>query len=131
MRVLLAEDNEINVKITARYLRQWGVSYDVARNGQEALDKARANSYDIVLMDLLMPEKDGYEATTDIRALADSRFSEVPIIALSASLFDDVKERIRTTGMNGYLDKPFKPQDLYGTLYRYYRRHHPSANNYN
>lgn len=116
MRVLLVEDNEINIKITTRYLKKWEVSFDVARNGVEALSYTAKNPYDLILMDLQMPEKDGYEATQEIRAASGNVNQQVPIIALSASLFDDVRKKALEVGLSSFLDKPFREQELHRIL---------------
>lgn len=119
LRVLLAEDNEINIKITTRYLRKWGIDFEVAKNGQEAVSHCLEGEFDLILMDLLMPEMDGYEASRAIRQLSGKKMSEVPIVALSASLFDDVKEKINQAGITGFLEKPFRPAELHDLLTSY------------
>ncbi len=121
LRVLLVEDNEINVKITARYLKKWGTLYEIAHNGNEAVTHAAAQGFDVILMDLLMPEKDGYEATQEIRSTAGNPNQNSPIIALSASLFDDVRKKALKVGLSGFLDKPFRPENLHQTLAAYYQ----------
>lgn len=120
LRVLLVEDNEINVKITARYLKKWGIKHEIANNGIEAVNHASAQTFDVILMDLLMPEMDGYEATQEIRSTADNPNRKTAIIALSASLFDDVRKKALKVGLSGFLDKPFRPENLHQTLAAYY-----------
>ena len=119
LRVLIAEDNEINLRIVTRYLKKWGIDYGAARNGQEALDLVNKRAFDLILMDLLMPDMDGYEASSRIRSLTDPGKNSIPIVALSASLFDDVKDHINMVGINGYLGKPFRPDDLHSIIVKY------------
>ena len=118
-RVLITEDNPINVMLVKKFLQQWHVRYDVAENGQIAVDKMSAGQYDLILMDLQMPEMDGYQATTIIRAIAGNSAAELPIIALTASAVEDLRERIMEAGMNDCLTKPFKPESLYELLDKY------------
>lgn len=120
LRVLLVEDNQINVKIAARYLKKWGTLYEIAHDGNEAVQHAAAQGFDVILMDLLMPEKDGYEATQEIRSTVGNPNQNSPIIALSASLFDDVRKKALKVGLSGFLDKPFRPETLHQTLAAYY-----------
>jgi CheY-like chemotaxis protein len=109
MKILLVEDNNINVFVVARFLKNWDITYDVAQNGAIALDMHHKSRYDLILMDLQMPVMDGYEATTAIR-LKDKK---TPIIALTANAFSDIKLKVMEVGMNDYITKPFDPDDLY------------------
>jgi CheY-like chemotaxis protein len=120
-RVLLAEDNPINVLVVKRYLDQWGIVCDVAENGQIALEMLRANDYDMVLMDLQMPVMDGFEASMQIRNMPDNHAS-IPIIALTASVVGDVKEPIQACGMNDWISKPFNPAELLEKLKMYIQK---------
>lgn len=117
LKVLLAEDNQINVLVVKRYLQQWGVECDVAENGQKAVDMVANKAYELILMDLQMPVMDGYEATRLIR-LAEE-YKTVPILAITASLVGDVKESVIDSGMNDWLSKPFKPEELYDKMKQY------------
>ncbi|WP_224996067.1 PAS domain-containing hybrid sensor histidine kinase/response regulator [Cesiribacter sp. SM1] len=119
VRLLLAEDNAINVMVVTEYLKEWGVLYDLASDGNEAVALARRNTYDIVLMDLQMPGLDGYGASIAIRALKEKDCSKLPIIAFTASAKFDFKERIEAAGITGLLSKPFKPEALYAAIVRY------------
>ncbi|MFT5266306.1 MAG: CheY-like chemotaxis protein, partial [Polaribacter sp.] len=114
--ILLVEDNKINVMVAMKFLKKWGLRVDVAENGQIALDKIQQNNYELVLMDLDMPVLDGYEATAAIRDSKEERISQLPIIALSASAVSDFREKAMELGMNEYVTKPFKPEELYGVL---------------
>jgi len=106
--ILIVEDNPINVKILSRYLQKWDLTYDVAFNGEEALIKFQESHFDLILMDILMPEMNGYIATQEIRSLTLPHAQDIPIIALSASLFEEVIEQVKESGMNDFLNKPFK-----------------------
>lgn len=117
-RVLLAEDNPVNVLVAKRFLEKWGIICHVAENGKIALDMVKQNTYDLVLMDMQMPVMDGYEATAAIRALG-GKFLKLPIIALTASALLDMKDKILGSGMNDYISKPFKPEELYDKIRLY------------
>jgi signal transduction histidine kinase/CheY-like chemotaxis protein/HPt (histidine-containing phosphotransfer) domain-containing protein len=119
LRLLLAEDNAINIMVVAEYLTEWGVTYDVASNGKEALALVQQHTYDLVLMDLQMPLLNGYEAATAIRSLEGEQYQNLPIIAFTASARADYQERILDAGINDMIGKPFRPKDLYALLVRY------------
>ena len=112
LRLLLVEDNQFNVMVVKQFLSKWGLEITHASNGLEAYEFAKENTYDIILMDLQMPEMDGYEATKKIRALEEKRHQEVPIIALTAEALSDVKSKVLEAGMNDYITKPFNPTEL-------------------
>lgn len=118
-RVLIVEDNELNTLIVERFLTNWGIEVDHAKNGREALERLAENDFDLILMDLEMPEMDGYEAAQAIRKLANKAKASIPIIALSASALLDVQQRIFGIGMNDFVLKPFKPQELKQKLAKY------------
>lgn len=109
LRVLLVEDNPINEMVGRQILEKEGMIVDSAFDGSEAVQKARETQYDIILMDIQMPVMDGYEASRTIR-LFDS---EIPIVALSASVFMEVKDKIHQAGMDGFVFKPFDPNKLF------------------
>jgi PAS domain S-box-containing protein len=119
MKLLIVEDNAINVFLMKNFMKQWEVEYDVAENGLIALQKVQENDYDLVLMDLQMPEMDGYEATVRIRQLPEAKYAELPIIALTASAMLDIKDIAFTVGMNDYVSKPFSPAELYAKISSY------------
>ena len=122
-RILLTEDNEINQQIAIELLEGAGATVDVANNGREAVDILFQGSspppYDVVLMDLQMPEMDGYQATTRIRG--DSRFAKLPIIAMTAHATVEERNRCLAAGMNDHISKPIHPNILFDTVARYYR----------
>ncbi|WP_229238627.1 hybrid sensor histidine kinase/response regulator [Dyadobacter sp. Leaf189] len=121
MRVLIVEDNAINVLLMRNFMKQWKVDYDVADNGLIALQKVQLADYDLVLMDLQMPEMDGYEATLKIRQLPGEKYANLPIVALTASAMMDIKDIAFTVGMNDYISKPFSPAELYSKIASYKR----------
>ena len=117
-RVLIVEDNPINQIIAKEILLQQGVIVDCAMNGQEGLDKLTSTTddtlYHAILMDIQMPIMDGYAATEKLRA--QTRFCNLPIIALTANAMPEDKERCLKVGMNAHIAKPFKPDELLQTL---------------
>lgn len=121
VRLLLVEDNDVNVMVISKYLDKWGVAYDVAGDGVEAVEMVQQQEYELVLMDLQMPGMDGYEASSTIRELDDTKYKQLPIIALSASARFDYKERMEVAGINDFVNKPFNPKELYNKI-AYYSR---------
>lgn len=116
INVLVAEDNRLNVLVLKQFFAKWNVQYDLAVNGQEAVDKYRNNDYDLVLMDLQMPIMNGFDAAINILATDKAKNSNTPIIAISASVNDDVKVKAKASGMIDYIGKPFNPNELYQKL---------------
>ena len=107
-KILLIEDNQINVMVARQILEKANLVVDVVFDGRSAVQKVRENDYDVLLMDIQMPIMDGYTATKEIR-----KFNAiVPILALSASVFLEVKSKILQSGMDGFIFKPFDPEDL-------------------
>lgn len=116
LRVLVVEDNPVNSLLLKKIFQKWSNIPDFARDGYEALVKVSANNYDLILMDIHMPLLDGYETTMKIRELSDKEKSTVPIIALTASVSNNLSDKIREAGMNDYLSKPYNPKELYSKL---------------
>lgn len=112
VRVLIAEDNPVNVMLMKKLLSKWDITPSFAENGARAVELVQYGNFDIILMDLQMPVMNGFEAATEIRKLPDSRKSGLPIIALTASALIDIQEQIYSSGMNDYVSKPFKPDEL-------------------
>lgn len=120
-RLLLAEDNAINVLVVKRYLELWGVEFDVVENGEKAVQLVAENDYDLILMDLQMPVMDGYEAAMKIRQMKEKKYSTIPIIAITASLVGDIKQAVINSGMNSWISKPFNPGELFEIIKNYSR----------
>ncbi|SET77642.1 PAS domain-containing hybrid sensor histidine kinase/response regulator [Stigmatella erecta] len=118
LKVLVAEDNAVNVFVLSQFLRRWGVDFDVVGNGRLAVERAQAHRYDAVLMDLQMPQMDGYEATQLLRNHAIARLRRLPIIALSASVLLGPEAR-EDVGFTDFVGKPFLPQELFLALARH------------
>ncbi len=118
-KILLVDDNAINLVIAKRFLNKWNLEVDIAKNGKEALEKVKNDSYGLIFMDINMPEMDGYEATRIIRSWREAEYQNLPIVALTASVFDALKYQAVEAGMNDYLSKPFKPQELYDMVDRH------------
>lgn len=110
--ILVVDDNEINRYVAKKILQQCGFVVELAENGQMAVDLIISNHYDLVLMDIYMPVMNGFEATYIIRAYDGGKFSDLPIIALTASTLEKDLAEIGRSGMSDYILKPFVPEDL-------------------
>ena len=121
--VLLVEDNIVNQHVAAEYLSQFGCRFEIAGNGQQAVEAFRPGRFDIVLMDCQMPVMDGFEATLAIRTAEKAQGAErAPIIALTANALKEDRGRCFAAGMDDYLSKPFEPAALRAVLLRNLRR---------
>ncbi|MDC0710518.1 ATP-binding protein [Stigmatella sp. ncwal1] len=116
LKVLVAEDNAVNVFVLSQFLRRWGVDFDVVENGRQAVEKVQERPYDLVLMDLQMPQMDGYEATRLLRSLPGEAPRPLPIIALTASSLLGAKEQGDAALFTDFIGKPFMPQELFTKL---------------
>lgn len=115
MHVLLVEDNAVNLTLEKNVLRKKNITFDETHNGLEAvraISSSEAGKYDLILMDIRMPVMDGCEAADRIRMLDDPRLSSVPILAMTADAFEEDRKRCFDHGMDGYISKPFKPDQL-------------------
>ena len=122
LRLLIVEDNAINIKVLEKFLSKWNLQIHTAMNGKIAVDKVIVEDFDVILMDLQMPEMDGYEAAKAIRSLPDIFKRSIPIIALTADVMLDVREKIISAGMDKFLTKPFQPDELYSVLSTYNKK---------
>ncbi|MES3017775.1 MAG: ATP-binding protein [Bacteroidota bacterium] len=116
LQVLVVEDNPINSLLLKKILANWNNLPVFTTNGYEAIEKLENDSFHVILMDIHMPLLDGYETSRMIRNMSDKVKSAIPIIALTASVSDDLQEKIRGAGMNDYINKPFNSDDLYKKL---------------
>jgi two-component system, sensor histidine kinase and response regulator len=115
-RVLLAEDNQVNRKLAVRLLEKRGYLVSVAVNGRAALEALEKETFDIVLMDVQMPEMDGLEATAAIRAKERAAGGHIPIIAMTAHALKGDQDRCLAAGMDGYISKPIRVNELFETM---------------
>ncbi|KOY52959.1 response regulator [Polaribacter dokdonensis] len=111
-RVLIVDDNNLNILVAQKFLEKEELIVDSANNGLEAVDKMKAKDFDLVLMDIHMPKLNGFKATEKIRKFN----TKTPIYAMSGSVLDDIKEELQYYGLNGLITKPFKPSELIETL---------------
>jgi PAS domain S-box-containing protein len=115
-RILVAEDNKVNIMVIEKFLSKWQVDFEIAENGLIALNKALENTYDMILMDLQMPVMNGFEASKAIRDSNNPLNKVMPIYALSASTGMDIKNQLGEYGIDGLICKPFNPTELFKTL---------------
>ncbi len=123
-KVLLVEDNRVNQIVATRVLNQFGCTVSTADNGKQGVEMIQTGSYDIVFMDVQMPEMDGFEATRTIRRIG--RWNDLPIIALTAHAMRGDRERCIAAGMNDYLSKPLEFEKLEQVLARWLAKGHPN-----
>ena len=116
LRVLLAEDNAVNQKLAVRLLEKRGHQVQLVENGRQAVDAVRRQSFDVVLMDVQMPEMDGFAATAAIREAEQGSNRHLPIIAMTAHAMKGDRERCLEAGMDGYVSKPLTPEELFRTI---------------
>ena len=119
VKVLVAEDNKLNVLILQRFFANWNVEHSIASNGEKAIQAMIEDNFDLILMDLQMPIVDGYEATKSIRSLDNKEKANIPIYALTAFAQIDIREKTQQCKMNGFMGKPFDPEKLYKLLKAY------------
>lgn len=113
IKILAAEDNPMNQILIKKILNKWNLEYDIASNGKIAIEKLSQTDYDIILMDMHMPEMDGYEATEFIRKKMNTPKSLIPIIAVTANALVGEEEKCLAAGMNDYISKPLNKKKLY------------------
>jgi len=117
MRVLVVDDNKMNILIASRFLNKWNITIDEANNGLIATKMVESNVYDLIIMDLQMPVMDGFEATKIIK----QTHPDIPVIALTADAMPETFEKARECGMDDYLTKPFMPEILFEKVSKYYK----------
>jgi CheY-like chemotaxis protein len=109
LRILLAEDNPINMIVAKRFLQKWNVEVDEAVNGLKAVELFNKQSYDLLLIDLEMPEMDGAQAVAEIRRIN----TQIPIVAFTAAVYEDMHNDLLHKGFTDFIPKPFRPEDLH------------------
>ena len=119
LHVLLAEDNEVNATVAKRWLQNWGCTYRAVANGNDVLTSLREERFDLILMDVSMPDLDGYEATRIIRQQSETARAKIPIIAMTAHALEGDRERCLAAGMNDYISKPINAADLLEKIRRW------------
>jgi len=117
LQVLIAEDNPVNVMLMKKLFSKWNILPTFAENGEHAVELVMYGNFNIILMDLQMPVMNGFDAAIEIRKMADPKKAHIPIIALTASAMFDIKEKVFESGMNDYVSKPFKPDELKEKIY--------------
>jgi signal transduction histidine kinase/ligand-binding sensor domain-containing protein/CheY-like chemotaxis protein len=127
LRILLAEDNVINQKLAIRLLESHGHAVVVAQNGKEALTRLEQSNFDLILMDVQMPEMDGYRTTAAIRSREQDTLRHIPIIAMTAHAMKGDRERCLDSGMDGYVAKPINSANLFQTIQTVLSTQHSSA----
>ncbi|MBL7710015.1 MAG: response regulator [Chitinophagaceae bacterium] len=115
IKVLVAEDNEVNMTIVKRFLQKWGIEISEAVNGKAAVELFAKGNYDLLLFDLEMPEMDGAQALTEIRKLDE----KIPVMAFTAAVYDNMYADLKEKGFTDFIHKPFRPDDLHSKIAAY------------
>jgi signal transduction histidine kinase/CheY-like chemotaxis protein len=113
-KILLVEDVDFNRVVAERFLKKWNIDFDSAKSGMEGLEMAEKKVYDLILMDIQLPDMDGFQAASEIKKIPMQR--ETPILAMTASPLSEVKEKMEKHGVQGYLPKPFVSQELKASI---------------
>jgi signal transduction histidine kinase/DNA-binding response OmpR family regulator/HPt (histidine-containing phosphotransfer) domain-containing protein len=121
LKILIVEDNEVNQQLATDTIKLWNnsIEIEIAQNGNIAIQKSYEKKYDLILMDIQMPQMDGFETTSVIRKEKDSLNNKTPIVAMTAHAMKDEKENCIAVGMNDYISKPFDPDELFGKIKTY------------
>jgi len=124
LEILLVEDNVLNQKVVTFNLRKQNYNVTTVSNGQDAINKIKNNSFDLVLMDIMLPEMDGFEVTAEIRKYeqAGGIEKQIPIVALTANTLDNDRQKCIEAGMNEYLAKPFTAQELVAVIQKFVQK---------
>ena len=120
LKILLADDVDLNLEVAQLLLHGIGLQVDSAKNGREAVDKVRTSAYDLILMDVQMPVMNGLDAALAIREMSGR--SQTPIVAMTANAFDEDRNNCLEAGMNDFLTKPVNPETLYQCLLKWLPR---------
>jgi CheY-like chemotaxis protein len=116
LSILVAEDNEINIRVAQTIFSNLGIKIDIARDGNETIEKVKNHYYDIVFMDLVMPERDGIQTTVEIRGLG----YQMPVVAMTATANTRSKAKALSSGMNDYIVKPVKTDSIRNILLKWF-----------
>jgi len=127
LRLLVAEDNAVNQKLVVRMLQKWGHAVALVENGADAVDAWKSGEFDLVLMDVQMPEMDGLTATGEIRKREKETGAHIPIVAMTAHAMEGDRRRCLDAGMDGYVSKPVKPATLSEEIERVIEEHRIAA----
>jgi CheY-like chemotaxis protein len=127
LHILLAEDNAVNERVASGILKKCGHTVEVARDGRQAVSMQAAGSFDLILMDVQMPEMDGFEATAAIREMEKPTGAHIPVIAMTAHAMSGYQERCLEAGMDGYVTKPIRREVLMRTLAKFEGKPMPGA----
>lgn len=119
MKILVAEDDLVNRKVAEKVLQRAGIDFDIVEDGEEAVRAYLNNRYDMILMDVHMPRKDGYEATQEIREHQKSGSREVKIVAMTASVMEEDMQSCLDAGMDDFLSKPINIEALKAKIVEY------------
>ena len=112
VRILIAEDNPVNMSVAKRFLQKWGIEVTEAVNGKEAVRQFKKDYFDVLLIDLEMPEMDGATALKEIRKVD----AYIPIVAFTAAVYDNIYADLMNKGFTDFIHKPFRPEDLHGKI---------------
>ncbi|MEQ9423465.1 MAG: response regulator [Cyclobacteriaceae bacterium] len=118
-RVIIIDDNLVNRIMVIRFLEKWGVKCTGVESGRKALEIIEEEAFDLILLDLQMPEMDGFEVAQKIRSMKSERLLSIPIIAISADSAQNIYNKIVAAGMDDFISKPFKPNELFNLVYNY------------
>jgi two-component system sensor histidine kinase/response regulator len=120
LKILLAEDNLVNQKVAVNIIKKWGHTVDIANNGEEAIQILEEQKFDLILMDVQMPQMDGFQATKAIRnSISPNIPRDIPIIAMTAHAMKGDRERCLDAGMNGYISKPININELHDVIHKF------------
>ena len=119
LSVLVVDDNLMNRVVIEQFLEKWAISYESVESGALAMEEVERNDFSLILLDIQMPGMDGYEVSRRIRSLGPAK-SSVPIVAISADVYGNVFDNILAAGMNDFVSKPFKPEELYSVIKKYH-----------